>query len=120
MIRVEQVDFVSVPTRDRERARLFYGGTLGLPANPHTADEFEAGNVTLGLWEPERDGEEFTPNPAGIALRVGDVADARTQLEGAGVEFHGEIVDTGVCHMAFFKDPDGNWLILHRRNAAYG
>jgi hypothetical protein len=35
------------------------------------------------------------------------------------VEFVGEIVDTGVCHMATFKDPDGNELILHRRYAPY-
>jgi len=25
--------------------------------------------------------------------------------------------DSGVCHMAFFNDPDGNALILHRRYA---
>ena len=116
MIGVERVDFVSVPTRNIQKAKEFYGGVLGLPENG--PDEFSAGNVTLGLWEPARDGEEFAPNPAGIGLRVPDVAEARQELEQAGVEFKGETIDSGVCHMAFFTDPDGNWLILHRRYAA--
>jgi hypothetical protein len=34
------------------------------------------------------------------------------------VEFVGDTVDAGVCHMAFFNDPDGNVLILHRRYSA--
>jgi catechol 2,3-dioxygenase-like lactoylglutathione lyase family enzyme len=115
---VERVDFVSVPTRDVERSRRFYGELLGLPANG--PDEYETGNVTLALWQPEKDGVEFAPNTAGIALRVGDVDNAREQLTAHGVEFLGETVDTGVCHMAFFHDPDGNVLILHRRYAPPG
>ena len=117
MIGVERVDFVSIATRDVEQARRFYGEVLGLPRCPWAADEFEAANVTLGLWQPEREGVEFTPNTAGIALRVSDVAAARAALEAAGIEFLGDTVDTGVCHMGFFRDPDGNVLILHRRYA---
>jgi predicted enzyme related to lactoylglutathione lyase len=118
MIDVERVDFVSVPTSDIERARRFYGETLGLAPNPDTPDEFETSNVTLGLWEPAMDGERFEPNTAGIAFRVPDVEAARRGLEQTGVEFIGETMDTGVCHMAFFRDPDGNVLILHRRYVA--
>jgi catechol 2,3-dioxygenase-like lactoylglutathione lyase family enzyme len=114
---VERVDFVTVPTRDVARAREFYGGVLGLPASELTPDEFETPNLTLGLWAPEAEGVPFTPNSAGIALRVPDVAAARERLEAHGVEFLGETVDTGVCHMGFFYDPDGNVLILHRRYA---
>jgi catechol 2,3-dioxygenase-like lactoylglutathione lyase family enzyme len=117
MIDIERVDFVSVPTRDVERARRFYGETLGLPRGGPAPDEFAAANVTLALWQPERDGVAFVPNTAGIALRVRDVAAARGVLEAAGVEFLGETLDTGVCHMAFFSDPEGNVLILHRRYA---
>jgi predicted enzyme related to lactoylglutathione lyase len=63
---------------------------------------------------------EFQPQKNGIALlRVDDVAAARQELEAKGVEFVGETVDTGVCHMAMFKDPDGNELVLHRRYAPY-
>jgi catechol 2,3-dioxygenase-like lactoylglutathione lyase family enzyme len=117
MIEVEQVDFVSVPVRDVERARRFYGEVLGLPPSRATPDEFETPNLTLALWQPEADGVPFAANTAGIALRVPDVAAARERLESAGVEFLGETVDTGVCHMGFFYDPEGNVLILHRRYA---
>jgi catechol 2,3-dioxygenase-like lactoylglutathione lyase family enzyme len=119
-IDVESVDFVSVPTRDVDRSRRFYTETLGLKLSTHTPGEYETRNVTLGLWEPEKDGEPFVANEAGIALRVRDVRAARKRLEDDGVEFIGETVDTGVCHMAFLRDPDGNVLILHRRYAPRG
>jgi catechol 2,3-dioxygenase-like lactoylglutathione lyase family enzyme len=117
MIEVEFVDFVSVPTRDIERARRFYGDVIGLPPSRTNPDEFATPNLTLALWEPEANGVPFAPNTAGFALRVPDVAAAREQLAAQGVEFLGETVDTGVCHMGFFYDPDGNVLILHRRYA---
>jgi catechol 2,3-dioxygenase-like lactoylglutathione lyase family enzyme len=116
---VERVDFISVPTRDYERARAFYRDTLGLPVDPNNAAEIATPNVTLCFWNPEDEGEDFVPNAAGFALRVPDVASARAELEKAGVEFLGETVDTGVCHMGFLKDPDGNVVILHRRYAPY-
>ena len=53
--------------------------------------------------------------------RVGPpVATARGELEAKGVVFIGETFDTGVCHMAFFTDPDGNDLMLHHRYAPRG
>ena len=114
---VERIDFVSVPTRDVAAARRFYTEVLGLPRSSANPDEFETANVTLALWEPETQGVAFEPNTAGFALRVPDVPAARAELEAHGVEFLGETVDTGVCLMAFFRDPDGNVLILHRRYA---
>lgn len=117
MLDIERVDFVSVPTRDVERARAFYADVLGLPPSDLNADEFETPNVTLGLWQPEAEGVPFAPNTAGIALRVADVEAARARLIERDVEFLGETLDTGVCFMAFFYDPDGNVLILHRRYA---
>jgi catechol 2,3-dioxygenase-like lactoylglutathione lyase family enzyme len=118
-IEVERVDFVSVPTRDPVQARRFYGELLGLHESTTPADvfpEFETSNVTLGVWQPEMVGKAFVP-AAGIALRVPDVAEARRTLEEAGVAFEGETVDTGVCHMAFCADFDGNGIIIHRRYA---
>jgi catechol 2,3-dioxygenase-like lactoylglutathione lyase family enzyme len=117
MIEIECVDFVSVPASDLSRTRHFYREVLGLQPSPHDPDEFEAGNVTLSVWAPALDGEPLVANSAGIALRVPDVAAARAALEAEGVPFLGETVDTGVCHMAFARDPDGNVLILHRRYA---
>jgi catechol 2,3-dioxygenase-like lactoylglutathione lyase family enzyme len=117
VIGVERVDFVSVPTRDLERSRRFYGEVLGLRKSRTNPDEFEAPNVTLALWQPEAQNVPFSANTAGIALRVADVTVAREQLAATGVEFLGDTVDTGVCLMGFFYDPDGNVLILHHRYA---
>jgi catechol 2,3-dioxygenase-like lactoylglutathione lyase family enzyme len=118
-ITVERVDFISVPTRDLPAARRFYVETLGLALDRDTPAgvEVTAGQVTLGIWEPERMGRPFSPAPNEIALRVPDVAAARAELEAGGVAFDGETFDTGVCHMAFFHDPDGNALMLHHRYA---
>jgi len=116
-MQVEQVDFVTVPTRDRARAAAWYRDVLGLPASRFTEGEVEAPNVTLGFWEPERENLPFVANEAGIALRVPDVAAARAELEAKGVEFVAGTWDSGVCLFAAFRDPDGNVLVLHRRYA---
>jgi catechol 2,3-dioxygenase-like lactoylglutathione lyase family enzyme len=115
-MQVEQVDFVTVPTRDVERAVAFYRDVLGLPESAYSEGEVEATNVTFGFWNAEEEGEEFVPNTAGVGLRVADVASAVDEARAAGAEVIG-IEDTGVCHMGFVKDPDGNVLILHRRYA---
>jgi predicted enzyme related to lactoylglutathione lyase len=99
---VQRVDFVSVPTRDLARSRHFYADVLGLPPSTLNPDEFETANVTLSLWQPEAEGVPFTPNTAGIALRVADVESARERLSACGVELIGDTVDTGVCLMASF------------------
>jgi catechol 2,3-dioxygenase-like lactoylglutathione lyase family enzyme len=119
LVEVEQVDFVSVLTQDIPRAKQFYGETLGLPIETEGENdlEFTLGQVTLDVFNPASIGQPFAPSTAGIAIRVPDVAAARAALEAKGVEFDGEIVDSGVCHFAFFKDPDGNALMLHRRYA---
>ena len=121
MIQVERTDFVSVPVQDIARAKRFYGETLGLPlvSGDDAWPEFQLGeNVSLYLIDPTNIGQTFTtPHSSHIALRVADVAASRAALEAAGVEFQGDIFDSGVCHMAFFADPDGNALMLHRRYA---
>jgi catechol 2,3-dioxygenase-like lactoylglutathione lyase family enzyme len=114
---VERVDFVSIPTRDVVRAVSWYRDVLGLPQSEYLAGEVETPNVTLGFWNPEEDGEPFVPSSAGIAFRVADVAEAVEEVRAAGAEVLG-IEDTGVCHMGFCKDPDGNTIILHRRYAS--
>jgi catechol 2,3-dioxygenase-like lactoylglutathione lyase family enzyme len=115
-MRIEQVDFVSIPTRDARRAVAFYRDVLELPESEYSDGEIETPNLTLSFWNPEEQGEQFVPNENGIALRVGDVHEAVSELRAAGAEVIG-IEDSGVCHMGFLKDPDGNVLILHRRYA---
>jgi catechol 2,3-dioxygenase-like lactoylglutathione lyase family enzyme len=116
-VKVEQVDFVTIPTRDVKRSVEFYRDVLGIPESEYQGAEIETPNVTLAFWNPEEDGLEFQANQAGFGLRVENVAESRKELEAKGVEFLGDTVDTGVCRMGFFKDPDGNAVILHRRYA---
>jgi catechol 2,3-dioxygenase-like lactoylglutathione lyase family enzyme len=118
---VERVDFVSFLTQDIPRAKRFYTEVLGLEIESEGGSdmEFTAGQVTLDVFDPSSVGQPFAPSPAGLALRVSDVVAARAELESKGVAFDGETIDTGVCHMAFFKDPDGNSLMLHRRYAPH-
>jgi catechol 2,3-dioxygenase-like lactoylglutathione lyase family enzyme len=119
-VHVERTDFISVPVTDLERSAAWYRDTLGLRQIGEGGwPEFQLGeNVSLYLIDPTNVGREFSgPHSAYIALRVSDVAETRAELEGRGIEFDGEIFDTGVCHMAFFHDPDGNAFMLHRRYA---
>ena len=118
-MQVEQVDFITIATRDADRARGWYRDTLGLRVDANNPKELQAGQVTLTFWEPEGEGIDFSPSIGGFAVRVADVDAARQELEERGVKFVGSD-DTGVCHMAVCLDPDGNAVILHRRYAAYG
>jgi predicted enzyme related to lactoylglutathione lyase len=112
-------DFVTVPTEDLDAAVAFYGDTLGLHRSVHMPErgfaEFETGNLTLSVIMPSKMGMERYVSNNTIALRVDDMEDARARLEASGVTFAGDTMDTGVCHMAFFRDPHGNPLMLHHR-----
>ncbi len=118
---ISGVDFVPFSTQNLEQAMEFYGGTLGLRRSVYVPErnyaEFETDNLTLSVLNGEAMGIGHNVHRTAIALHVDDVAQARAELEARGVEFHGEILDTGVCHMAFFSDPDGNALMLHHRYA---
>jgi catechol 2,3-dioxygenase-like lactoylglutathione lyase family enzyme len=117
---ITRVDSVGIPSRDTARSRAFYVDTLGLRADDNAWNEFWVGDTCFAIWEPTQVGMEFHPVKNGLALlRVDDVGKAREELEAKGVEFFGETFDTGVCHMAFFRDPDGNELTLHKRYAPY-
>jgi catechol 2,3-dioxygenase-like lactoylglutathione lyase family enzyme len=119
---VERTDFIAVPVTDMERSKQFYGETLGLPrVSDGGFPEYQLGeNVSLYLLSLESIGGAFrAPHDAGFALRVPDVHETREELESKGVPFDGEVLDTGVCHMAFFSDPDGNQMVLHRRYAPH-
>ena len=115
---VTKLDFVGIPSQDSERSRQFYGEVLGLRPDPNAQFEFWAGDTCLGIWEPVQFGMPFAPQKnAHLALHVEDVATARSELEAKGVVFPVDTLDTGVCQMAFFTDPDGNDLMLHHRYA---
>lgn len=117
---ITRADFVGVPSTDFDRTMAFYVDTLGLRRDQHSRSEFWVGEQCFTLWNPEWVGMEFAPSTTSqITLHVADVREARAELEAKGVEFEGEVFDTGVCHFAFFSDPDGNRLALHNRYEPY-
>ena len=120
-IGVSGVDFVVVPTQDFDRSIEFYRDVLGLEESKQWGDmpgkEFETGSLTIAIMQSDAFGLEFAPHTHPIALHVDDVEKAREELEGKGIEFEADTIDSGVCHMAPFRDPDGNSLMLHHRYA---
>jgi predicted enzyme related to lactoylglutathione lyase len=123
-MRVTGVDFITVPTRDFEQADKFYGDVLGLERSKRwgemPAGEFETGSLTIAVMQSDAFGIEFERHSHPIALHVDDVEVARGELEANGVEFVADTMDSGVCHMAHFRDPDGNALMFHHRYAPQG
>jgi catechol 2,3-dioxygenase-like lactoylglutathione lyase family enzyme len=120
MPNIEDLDFIGIPSQDPDRACAFYRDVLGLRPDEHAEYEQWAGSTCFAIWQPEKVGLPFVAqkgNP--IPLRADDVAAMRAALEAKGVAFFGDTRDTSVCHMAFFEDPDGNQLMLHRRYAPY-
>jgi predicted enzyme related to lactoylglutathione lyase len=120
-VNVTGVDFITIPTRDFVRASEFYGTVLGLPLSTRWGDmpagEFETGTLTIAVMQSDAFGVEFQPHSHPVALHVDDVHAARGELEEKGIEFAADTIDSGVCHMAHFRDPDGNALMLHHRYA---
>jgi predicted enzyme related to lactoylglutathione lyase len=120
-MKIDGVDFITVPTRDYERADEFYGDVLGLERSKKWGDmparEYETGSLTIAVMQSDAFGIDFQAHSHPIALHVDDVAAAREELESKGVEFTGDTMDSGVCHMAQFADPDGNRLMFHHRYA---
>lgn len=118
---ISGVDFITVPTQDFEKSAAFYGDVLGLERSKQWGDmpamEFEAGDLTIAIMQSDAFGQEFAPHSVPIAFHVDDVEAARGDLEAQGIKFFADTMDSGVCHMAHFRDPDGNALMIHNRYA---
>ena len=118
---VSGTDFVCIPTKDFEAASAFYADTIGLERSKRWGDmpagEFETGNLTLAVMQVDAFGIDFSPTSVPIALHVDDFEGAKAELESRGVEFRGDVIDSGVCLQAFFHDPDGNMIGIHHRYA---
>ena len=118
---VTGTDFVLIHSQDLERTERFYTQTLGMALGPRWGEvgfEVETGDTTLAFLDPAKMGREFAPSQTAVVLRVDDVAAAKAELEAAGVEFQTDVIDSGVCHQAYFADPDGNAVGIHRRYAS--
>jgi predicted enzyme related to lactoylglutathione lyase len=79
--------------------------------------EFDAGGMTVSLFDTTKMGKPFQASSGMVALHVADVKAAMGELQGKGVKFMADVADSGVCCGAFFQDSEGNTLALHHRYA---
>jgi catechol 2,3-dioxygenase-like lactoylglutathione lyase family enzyme len=118
---ISGVDFITISTKDIDRAVEFYGNVLGLERGKQwgnmPAHEFETGNLTIAVMQSDAFDVEHGTNSHPIEFQVDDFEGAKAELESRGVEFRGETIDSGVCYQTFFSDPDGNALAIHHRYA---
>jgi catechol 2,3-dioxygenase-like lactoylglutathione lyase family enzyme len=86
------------------------------PAERAPVAEFECGHATFELIDCNAFDIKFLPNTNPVALHVDDFDAAYDELKSRGVNFK-HTLDSGVCRMVFFEDPDGNVLLIHHRYA---
>ncbi len=118
---ITEIAFTGTPVTDMKRARAFYEGILGLiPAMVSAGGmwvEYEVGGSTLGLgcygdvWKPSDQG-------TCVAFEVDNLDIEVARLKAHGVTFAMEPTPTPVCSFAIVLDPDGNKIMIHKRNAA--
>src|SRR5919106_4131713 len=121
MALITGTDFITVPTKDFDASAAFYRDVLGLQESKRwgnmPAGEFETGNLTIAVMQADAFGLEFEASKFPIELRVDDFEAAKAELESRGVQFKGDVLDSGVCYQTFLEDPDGNALAIHHRYA---
>jgi catechol 2,3-dioxygenase-like lactoylglutathione lyase family enzyme len=115
----------AVPTiavSDMDKAKEFYGGTLGLTAKDERSDgiRYEAGGGTLLLVYTSQ--FAGTAKSTSMSFEVADLEKSVEELRGRGVVFEdydmpGLKTVNGIAEIqgvkgAWFKDPDGNILAL--------
>ena len=115
-IKVRAVDFVVYNSSNMKRSKAFYHDVLGLGKGGEYASfwaEFATKPVTVALCSPSK--RSPWRGSTAVALAVDDVYAAVEALRRKGVKILMEPEETGVCHMAFIADPDGNRICLHQR-----
>lgn len=110
------LDLVGCTVKDLKTSLAFYKDTLGLiPANAgeYGAEFHFPDGTTYGLYQPP-DGD--IDAGFSVMFKVGDAAASasRARERGASVE---EPFESGVCYMAFGKDPEGNSVIIHQKKS---
>ena len=120
-IGISEVGVVMVPVTDQDRALAFYTEKLGFETRSDTA--FGDGNRWLEVAPPggstrislvtPREGDPVGGD-ARIALRTADAEAAHAELKSRGVDVDAEIMSMGdpVPDMFWFRDPDGNSLLI--------
>jgi predicted enzyme related to lactoylglutathione lyase len=105
---------------DMERAKKFYGETLGLrktfEMRGWTEFSHAEGAPSIGLNSAPKDAPAASAgrnSGATVVLRVADIEQKQRELASRGVQFEGKLEEVpGVVKIATFRDADGNRLQL--------
>ncbi len=111
---------VAIPVSDHDRSIEFYTGTLGfekrrdVPFGPgmRWVEVAPPGSVTTIALAPPHG--RPTGIDTGIRLGTHDADAVHAELAGQGVDVDAEVMrfGAGVPPMFFFRDPDGNTLVM--------
>lgn len=123
MIRCEDVQHVSIPVTDLERAKKFYAGVLGLREIPRPLFDFPGAWYGIGdrqlhlIVHPpaqtlRREGGIDTRD-GHFAMRVADFDEAVRHLRACGVACRENRQSVTGWLQAFVCDPDGNVIELN-------
>jgi predicted enzyme related to lactoylglutathione lyase len=124
-MKITDIAFTGYPVTDMKRAKKFYEGVLGLKKSrgfgEHKGDdqwvEYDLGSNCLAIITGAAD--KWPPSKAGaaIALEVDNFKGFVRRLRTAKVKFIWQPQESPMCWMTVVADPDGNWLVIHRRKA---
>ena len=108
---VSGVDFVTVPTRDYEKAKEFYGGVLGLPPAFEGGERvgYAVGQTVLMLKAGWYARPTDAPNPR-VTLEVEDAARTERALRERGAAVSDPVARYGEFDVGGFLDSEGNKL----------
>lgn len=118
-VNITQIQRLSIPVTNQDRAKEFYVGTLGfdllqelpVPMGDNArwlevAPEGASTGIVLVTWFPTEPG-----SVQGVMLETTDITGDCERLQKAGVEVDGPN-DTPWGRQATFTDPDGNGFVL--------
>jgi predicted enzyme related to lactoylglutathione lyase len=119
--RISEISLVIIPSTDQDRSIEFYEGALGFEkrtdipfGGSYRWVEVYPPNGTTGIaLAPPREGDP-TGIQTGISLATDDIDASHAQLRSAGVDVDAEVARMGdpVPPMFWFRDPDGNSLMV--------
>jgi predicted enzyme related to lactoylglutathione lyase len=120
--RISEINLVIVPSTDQDKSIEFYEQALGFEKRtdvPFGGDyrwvEVYPPSGTTGIaLAPPREGIDKTAVETGISLKTDDIDAAYEQLRAAGADVDAEVSRMGdpVPPMFWFRDPDGNSLMV--------
>jgi catechol 2,3-dioxygenase-like lactoylglutathione lyase family enzyme len=118
---INTISLVVIGTPDQDRSIAFYE-SLGFEkrtdipfGGQYRWVEVYPPEGTTGIaLAPPRPGTDFTPAETGITLTTSDIDETHADLEAKGVDVDAEVARMGdpVPPMFWFRDPDGNTLMV--------